>query len=188
MAADIAYHSRRPLFWICVLTLVFLAWGMSTGQMRIQSGDSSVAGTKAWITSEFAVAKQLAPLTLLFYAFFLAIIAGMTIIQDDQWRLGDLIHATPLKPAEYVWGKFAAVLACSLGVLAIHLAAMAFFFHFWPSSAARDIRGPFQLINYLRPAVVFSLPTIVFLAGTALAIGQWGGGRSSSSCSRLSFS
>ena len=28
--------------------------------MRIQSGDSSVGGTKAWITSEFAVAMQLA--------------------------------------------------------------------------------------------------------------------------------
>jgi ABC-type transport system involved in multi-copper enzyme maturation permease subunit len=146
---------------------------MSTGQMRIQSGDSSVGGTKAWVTSEFAVAKQLAPLTLVFYAFFLAIIPGMTIIQDEEWRLGDLLHATPLKPTEYVWGKFAAVLTCSVGVLAIHLAAMIFFFHLWPSSA-QGIRGPFHLMNYLRPALVFSLPTIIFLAGTALAIGEWG--------------
>ena len=31
------------------------AWGMSTGLMRIESGDATVGGTKAWITSEFAV-------------------------------------------------------------------------------------------------------------------------------------
>jgi ABC-type transport system involved in multi-copper enzyme maturation permease subunit len=174
MRTDLAYHTRRPMFWIWTLTLVLLAWGMSTGQMRIQSGDTSVGGTKAWITSEFAVAKQLAPLTLVFYAFFLAIMSGMSIIQDDEWRLGDLLHSTPLKPAEYVWGKFVAVLCSSVCVLTIHLIAMAFFFHFLPSSAAKEIRGPFQLLNYLRPAIVFCLPTIVLLSGTALAIGEWG--------------
>jgi ABC-type transport system involved in multi-copper enzyme maturation permease subunit len=174
LRADLAFHTRRPMFWIWTSTLVLLAWGMSTGQMRIQSGDTSVGGTRAWITSEFAVAKQLAPLTLILYAFFLAIIAGMSIIQDDEWRLGDLLHSTPLKPAEYVWGKFAAVLCCSLAVLAVHLIAMAFFFHLLPSAAAKEIRGPFQVFNYLRPAVVFSLPIIILLSGTALAIGEWG--------------
>ena len=79
---------------------------------------------------------QLAILTLLFYAFFLAVVAGMTIIQDDEWRLGDLIHATPLRPGEYVWGKFAAVLLGTLAVLAIHLAAMIFF-----NPRAAQLRG-----------------------------------------------
>ena len=167
------YHARRPLFWIWAAVLVLGAWGMSTGTMTIQSGDASVGGTKAWITSEFAVAKQLSILTLILYAFFLAIAAGMTIIQDAEWRLGDLLHATSLTPGEYVWGKFAAVLVCTLGVLAIHLLAMVFCFHVLPGDAAKDIRGPFHALNYIRPALVFSLPTIVFLAGTSLAIGEW---------------
>ena len=68
------------------MILVLGAWGMSTGTMIIQSGDSSVGGTKAWITSEFAVAKMLSILTLILYAFFLAVAAGMTIIQDAEWR------------------------------------------------------------------------------------------------------
>ena len=144
LRADLAYHAGRPLWWIWTLTLVLMAWGMSTGQMTIQSGDSSVGGTKAWITSEFAVAKQLAPLTLLLYSFFLAIIAGMTIIQDDDWRVGDLLHSTPLKPAEYVWGKFTAVFLCGLGVLAIHVAAMAFFFHLWPTRRLRRFAARFM--------------------------------------------
>ncbi len=172
-SGDAAYHARRPLFWIWTMILVLGAWGMSTGTMIIQSGDSSVGGTKAWITSEFAVAKQLSILTLILYAFFLAIAAGMTIIQDAEWRLGDLLHATSLTPGEYIWGKFAAVLASALGVLVIHLLAMVFFFQVLPGDAEKDIRGPFQALNYIRPALVFSLPTIVFLAGTSLAIGEW---------------
>jgi ABC-type transport system involved in multi-copper enzyme maturation permease subunit len=172
LSADLAYHARRPMFLTWALILVLAAWGMSTGSMRIQSSDASVGGTKAWITSEFAVAFQLAVLTPLLYAFFVAVAAGMAIIQDDEWRLGDLVHATPLKPGEYVWGKFAAALLGGLGVLAVHLAAMIFFNHVLPNSDAKDVRGPFHLMNYLRPAFLFSLPTIVFLAGASLAVGE----------------
>ena len=115
LSGDLAYHVRRPLFIIWALILGFIAWGMSTGVMRIQSGDSTVGGTKAFITSQFAVAMQLAIVTTLFYGFFVSVAAGMTIIQDDQWRLGELIHATPLRTGEYIWAKFAAVLAgCAL--------------------------------------------------------------------------
>ncbi len=172
-SGDASYHARRPLFWIWAFILVLGAWGMSTGTMTIQSGDSSVGGTKAWITSEFAVAKQLSILTVILYAFFVAIAAGMTIIQDSEWRLGDLLHATSLRPWEYVWGKFAAVLACTLGVLAIHVLAMVFYFQVLPGDAEKDIRGPFHALNYIRPALMFSLPIIVFLAGSSLAIGEW---------------
>src|SRR5438045_2500565 len=108
LTADLAYQARRPLFVMWAVILVFCAWGFSTGSVRIQSGDATVGGTKAHVTSEFAVAMQLAILTTLFYGFFVAVAAGMTIIQDDEWRLGELLHATPLRPGEYIWAKFAA--------------------------------------------------------------------------------
>ncbi len=173
MIGDLLYHARRPLFLIWIFIVILSSWGMSTGSMQIRSGDTAVGGTKAWITSEFAVAMQLAVLTMLCYAFFLAIAAGLTMIQDEEWRLNELLHSTPLTPGEYVWAKFAAVLVCALGVLAIHLAAMIFFFHVLPNSEANEIHGPLQVRNYLRPALIFSAPTIVFLAGTSLAVGEW---------------
>ena len=136
--------------------------------MQIQTGDASVGGTKAWITSEFAVAMQLAILTLL-YGFFLAVAAGMAIIQDDEWRLGDLLHVDAAQARANTSGASSrrsspASWPCS----AIHLAAMIFFNHVLPNSEAQEIRGPFQLLNYLRPALLFSLPTLVFLAGASL--------------------
>jgi ABC-type transport system involved in multi-copper enzyme maturation permease subunit len=170
---DLAYHLRRPLFVVWALFLVFTAWGMSTGVMKIQSGDAMVGGTKAFITSQFAVAMQLAIVTALFYGFFVSVAAGMTIIQDDQWRLGELIHATPLRPGEYVWAKFAAVLAGCALILVVHLCAMLFFNHVLPNSADHEIRGPVSLANYLVPAMLFAVPAIVFLAGLAFAVGEW---------------
>ena len=59
---DLIYHARRPLFAVWALVLVFTAWGLSSGSVRIVSGDAAVGGTKAHITSEFAVAMQLGDL------------------------------------------------------------------------------------------------------------------------------
>ncbi len=170
---DLIYHARRPLFAVWALILIITAWGLSSGGVRIVSGDAAVGGTKAYITSEFAVAMQLGIFTTLFYGFFISVAAGMTIIQDEEWRLGDLLHATALRPGEYIWAKFAAVLAGCLIILGIHLAATAFFYHVLPNAQAQEFRGAFHVLNYLKPALVFSVPSIVFLAGVSFAVGEW---------------
>jgi hypothetical protein len=170
---ELWYQLSRPLFVIWVLILVLSAWGMSSGTMRIQSGDATVGGTKAHITSEFAVAMQLAVLTTLLHAFFVCVAAGMAIIQDEEWRVGDLLHATPLRSGEYVWSKFAAVLVDCLAALGIQLAAMVLFFHVLPGADVKELRGPFHIQNYVRPALVFALPTIIFLAGVSFGVGAW---------------
>ncbi len=172
-AADLAYQARRPLFLVWALILVLTAWGLSTGTMRIQSGDTTIGGTKSYITSEFSVAMQLSIVTMIFYGFFVAVIAGMTVIQDDEWRAGDLLHATPLRPGEYILAKFLSVLTASTLILAVHLAAMIFFYHVLPNTEAQEYRGAFSAINYLKPALVFAMPTIVFFAGIAFAVGEW---------------
>ncbi len=170
---DLAYHTRRPLFVVWALIVIWSAWSFSGGKVRIQSGDATVGGTKAYITSEFAVAMQLAVLTTLLSGFFVAVAAGMTIIQDQEWRLGELLHTTSLRPREYTWAKFAAVLTGCAIILVIQLAAMGFFYHVLPNSEAQEFRGPFHLLNYVRPALIFCLPTLIFMAGVSFLIGEW---------------
>jgi ABC-type Na+ efflux pump permease subunit len=169
---DVGHNARRSLFWIWAALLVFLAWGLSSGRARIQSGDSSVGGTKAHITSEFAVAQQFAILTPLAYGFFVAVVAGMAIIQDEECRVGELLHSTGLRPREYVWGKFLAVVLSAVGILAIHVGAMVLCNHVLPANGpAREVRGAFRFGNYLWPVLVFALPTVIFIAGIAFAVG-----------------
>lgn len=170
---DLKHTLQRPLFWILVLVVALTTWGLSTGDMTIQSGDSTVGGTKAWITSEFAVAKVMSFLVLLLYAFFVTVAAGMAVISDDDLQVGQLLHATRLSPAEYVYGKALAVLVSFTGVLAVHLVCMMIVNHLLPNPAASEVRGPFGLLNYVRPTALFGLPIIFFLAGTSLAAGVW---------------
>lgn len=169
---DLAQQATRPLIWILIAMLGLTAWGLSLGDVRISSGDSSVGGTKAWITSEFNNAKLMALEVFLFYSLFLAVAAGMTLIQDEELKAGEVLHATPLRPGEYIWGKFLAILAAFLGVLGLHLLLTIFFNHIVPNAKVAEMRGPFSLRNYLWPAVAFGLPSLVFFAGTAFAIGE----------------
>ncbi len=169
---DLSESLTRPLLWVLVVVVFLTSWGLSTGQMTIQSGNSAVGGTKAWVTSEFAMAKMLSIVIFLFYSFFVAIAAGLAVMRDDEWKVGELLHATPLQPREYVWGKFLAVITAFVGVLLVHLLSAAFFNQIMPSAKAIEIRGPFQAINYLRPAILLGLPSLLFIAGTTFAIGE----------------
>ena len=163
---------RRPLFWVLLVIVLLTSWGLSTGGMRIESGDATVGGTQAWITSEFALAQMLTLVVALFYSFFLVVAAGMSVIHDRELKVGEVLHATPLRAGEYVWGKFLAVLAGFLVILAAHLLFTMLFFQWIPNPNAEDIRGPFSLLNYLRPALIFSIPSLIFFAGVSFALGE----------------
>ncbi|HEX9940792.1 MAG TPA: ABC transporter permease subunit [Thermoanaerobaculia bacterium] len=169
---ELAHTLKRPLFWSLVLMLVLMTWGLSTGNMQISSGDASVGGTKAWITSEFSFAFALAMLVAILYSFFGSIASGMAVVSDDESKISEMLLATPLRPAEYVWGKFAAILAGFLGALGIHLLLAVFFNHVLPNPEAAEIQGPFQLVNYLRPVPVFALPGLIFYLGVAFFLGE----------------
>jgi ABC-2 type transport system permease protein len=170
---DVGQNIRRPLFWILLLINALTAYGLSTGKLRIATGDSTIGATKAWITSEFAAAQMLTIVVFLFYSFFVAVAAGMSVINDDELKVGELLHATPLRPSEYVWGKFLGVLSCFFMVLLLHLLFMMFFNHKVLNEKSAEIVGPFEIMNYLRPAFIFTLPMLLFLTGASFAVGEW---------------
>src|SRR3989442_2389694 len=101
---------RRPLLWLLILMLGFLMWGLSSGHVRISSGDASVGGTKAVVTSQFAIGAMLAIVVLLCYSFFISVIAGMCVIRDEELKTTEILYSTPLRAGEYVSGKFLAIL------------------------------------------------------------------------------
>jgi ABC-2 type transport system permease protein len=171
-ALELAHTLKRPLFWFLLLLVFLLSWGMSGGNVTIGSGDASVGGQKAWVTSEVSVAFILTVMICAMHGFFISIAAGTVVVRDDESRVGELLHSTMLRPGEYIWGKFLAVLTGFLLALGAHLLFMMFFNHLVPSAEAAEVRGPFDLINYMRPALVFGLPMLLFLAGVSFWLGE----------------
>ncbi|HEX3556165.1 MAG TPA: M1 family aminopeptidase [Thermoanaerobaculia bacterium] len=169
---ELAHTFKRPLFWFLVGILVLTTWLFSTGSLTISSGDASVGGTKAWITSEFNFAFLLITLIAILYSFFGSIASGMAVISDDEARVGEILHSTSLRPGEYVWGKFLAIVAGFVAALGIHLLLAMFFNHLVPNSQSAEIRGPFHVFNYVRPVLIFALPALIFYLGAAFYLGE----------------
>lgn len=169
---ELGTQLRRPLFFMLVLVVVAATWGVATGHMRISSGDASVGGKQAWITSEYSNALLFCYLTMLFYAFFVAVAAGTTLVHDDDLRVGEVIHTTGLRPRQYVWGKFVGNTLAFLLVLAVQVIVTMLCEHVLPIDDADKIRGPFAVSHFVRPALAFAVPVIVFIAAISFALGE----------------
>ncbi len=174
LRAEMAFTLRRPLWWILILLFAFNAWGLSAGALGIQAGDASVGGTKAWITSEFAVAMIVSITIPLFATFFAAVASGMAVIRDEEQKAGEILYATRLTAAEYTWGKFLGSFAPFLLALGIDLLFTILFFQIVPNEKSSELRGPFALRNYLMPMIVFGVPVLTVVAGAAFTAGaRW---------------
>ena len=173
MGLELDRDARRVLLSVWLVILVLLAWSFSNGTSQIRAGDSQVGGTKAFMTSQFAVAQQFAVLGLLVYGFFTAVMAGMGPVADHDLRVGEILNATPLSPPELVWGKFAASLLVLLFVALVHVIATVLFHHVLPGAAgAAEMKGPFAAVNYLVPALAFLVPIGLLVAGSSFAVGR----------------
>jgi ABC-type Na+ efflux pump permease subunit len=71
----------------------------------------------------------------------------MSVIHDEEYRVGAVLHATSLRPGEYIWGKFLAVLSAATAVLAIHVGAMILLNHGTPAGDSAEFRGPLHLAS-----------------------------------------
>lgn len=161
----------KPVFWALVGLLIAITMSLNPSVM-IPSGDAAVGGVRPFVNSQHALAQFFALSSFFVYPFFAAIIAGLTVIRDDEANLSDLIHSTPLTPAEYIIGKFSGVLLIlGLAILA-HLVFALWMFQLAFMPDADAVRGPFELANFVLPVLLFSVPGIVFCAGLSFAAGE----------------
>jgi ABC-2 type transport system permease protein len=172
---DVQESLRRPLFLMFAALMLWNGQMMSRGNWIYRSIDTSLGGQKAWADSEFQTVYIYALLSYFMVSFFVAVAAGMPLIRDAEYKVGDLLLSTPLRPSEYVWGKFlAALAACLLAVLVLPVST-GLLTHLMPDPGNPEIYGPFELMNYARPLLVFLVPTVVFTAGVTFALGRWTG-------------
>ncbi|MFY9820202.1 MAG: M1 family aminopeptidase [Thermoanaerobaculia bacterium] len=170
---DLRDSFRRPLFLIWAAFMAWNGWLMSRSEWLFRSIDTSLGGAKAWVDSEFQITYVFGLIGFFLIAFFVAVGTGTPLVRDDELNVGPLLHSTPLRPGEYVWGKFLAALLASCAAVAVLPLATGVFSHFLPDPAQPEAYGPFHLVSYLRPTLVFLVPAVVFTAGAAFALGRF---------------
>jgi len=172
---DLAEGFRRPLLLIWALLMALNGFWQSRGEWIFHSIDTSLGGTKAWADSEFQTAYIYGLIGFFLISFFVAVAAGLPLIRDTERNVGALLHSTPLRPGEYVWGKFLAALASCLAAAAFLPLCTGIFSHLLPDPGQPDIYGPLHLLSYVRPFLVFLVPPILFMGGASFAIGRFTG-------------
>ncbi len=160
---------KRPLWWVLLLGAAFTVLSLSATALLPQ-GDGLVGSARPFINSEYALTSFFGLSGFVVYSFFASILAGLAVIRDDEHRISELIHSTPLTPLEYVAGKFLGVLGALGLVLVVQLGLLIVSYEVFRSGSAV---GPFELSNYLLPAVVFGALPIVVFASLAFAVGAW---------------
>ena len=98
-------------------------------RVRVYSPDREVpthfsdidAPVRAVANSVYALSPTFAMSGVFVYPFFAALMAGLSVMRDDEAGLSELLQSTPLTRAEYVWAKCAGVsCAMMIAMLAPH--------------------------------------------------------------------
>ncbi len=167
--SDIRLAWRKPLPVVMLAILGLLLFGLSAGNVTISLG-SEIGGKKSWLNSETSLAFQDLIFLGLILPFFASVQCGMALANDEDRKLDRLLLSTRLSPVEYAIGRFLGSLVPLVGVLTIYLFLQILFTELYPRDKT-DLLGPFALGNYLRPLVIYTLPLLIFTAGTALFLG-----------------
>jgi len=169
--SDIRLAWRKPLPVVMLAILGLLLFGLSAGNVTIGlGGGGDIGGKKSWLNSETSLAFQDLIFLGLILPFFASVQCGLALANDEDRKLDRVLLSTPLSAGEYALGRFLGSLVPLLGVLTIYLTLQMLFTEFYPRDKA-DVLGPFAATHYLRPLLVFTLPLLLFTAGTALFLG-----------------
>ena len=172
-AVDLRTAWRRPLWITLVLLMALFALGFAIGGLRVQAGDVTAGGKQAWINSQFNAAFCDGAVLRLFLPFFAAIACGLPLLQDIDRKVDRVLLGTRLTPLEYVTGRFLGAVIPMLVIVALWVVMQIAFFELWPLDNPEKERGPFALWNYVWPAIVFSVPLLLPMAGGSMLLGSW---------------
>ena len=103
---DLRTAWRRPLWIMLVLFLILFAFVFVIGGVRVQAGDVTAGGQRAWLNSQFNAAFLDTAVLSVLLPFFAAIAVGLPLLQDVDRKIDRVLLGTRLTPLEFVAGRF----------------------------------------------------------------------------------
>ncbi len=155
------------LFAALVLLLIAATSTLNPVAM-IPGGADIDAPVRVIANSVHALSPSFAMGGFFVYPLFASLMAGLSVLRDDEAGVTELLQSTPLTTGEYLWAKFGGVMGALATAMLLHIGIMMLFREFAVGGVAR---GPFSPSAYVVAAGLFLLPTVLWCAGLSFVIG-----------------
>jgi ABC-2 type transport system permease protein len=165
---EIATRVKRISTWVYFVVFLAIAmlWVAAAGGVLPHAVVSFGSG-KVWINSPYAVAQTVSFLGL-FATTVIAALMGRAVQQDFEYRVEHFFFTAPIRPWEYLAGRFAGAIVVLLIILS-SIALGGLLGLLLPGIDA-DRVGPVRLAAYVTPYFTVLLPNLVVIGGLFFCI------------------
>lgn len=147
------YQYRKKLFLFAVLA--FGAFGFATSQVNIGSRE-------IWNNGPYAIHFILCLLSIT-ALFAMTILCASAVLRDSEFRMQDIIYATPVKKYQYLGARFSGLMIAGLAILLAAVIGMVL-----GNFLAPD--GPVKILYYLEALCLIAIPNLLFSAACLFMI------------------
>ncbi|MGB3465268.1 MAG: M1 family aminopeptidase [Cyclobacteriaceae bacterium] len=164
---ELKYWFKNPLFY--VYCAIFLLASLISMAVSAGFGDDSLV-TKSSITivnSAYALNRFYSQFTIIAF-FLLPAVIGGTINKDFSTDTSNVLYSYPFSKIDYLLGKYLSSLTVSIIILSF-LAIGTIIGGYLPGTNP-ELRGPFELMNYLQPYLYYLIPNLIFYGSIIFAV------------------
>ncbi len=164
---EIVTWFKKPLFYIYAAALFILAMVISAAAVGVFDGDNVTVTSSIELNSAVGIYSMTNLFALLTYLLIPSIMGG-TIQRDFEDNMHNVLYSYPLKKATYLLAKFSAGMTITLLVIIASIVGLTLGFYL---PGANDfLVGPFEVMNYLQPFLLYIIPNVFFYGIIVFAI------------------
>jgi len=159
---------KKPIFYIYAGVLFIMALLLSALAVGVFDSGGSVTVTSAIkLNGAVGIYGLLGFFAILTYLLIPSIIGG-TIQRDFKDNMHNVLYSYPITKANYLLAKFSAGMVITLLVIIASLIGTTLGFYLPGANA--DLLGPFKIMNYLQPFLVYIIPNVFFYGAIVFTI------------------
>ncbi len=158
---------KKPLFYIYAGALFVLAMVISAAAVGVFDGDNVTVTSSIEINSAVGIYGLTNLFALLTYLLIPSIMGG-TMQRDFDNNMHHVLYSYPLKKLTYLLAKFSAGMLITLLVIIASIIGLTIGFYL--PGANEFLIGPFEVMNYLQPFLVYIIPNVFFYGIIVFAI------------------
>ena len=158
---------KQPLFYIYTVVLFLLSVTISAIAVGVFDSDNVTVTSAIKLNGAVGIYSLLGFFAILSYLLIPSIIGG-TIQRDFKNNMHNVLYSYPLTKWNYLLAKFGAGMTMSILVVIASLIGITIGFYL--PGANEELVGPFKIMNYLQPFLVYIIPNIFFYGAIVFAI------------------